>query len=81
MGSQDLMGIVTRLEQMLLKLADGTIDPGDVEFIDEQLERVREYLSQGLDGIIGEQQENIAMALAIISSIKVILMIQAMQGK
>ena len=81
MGSQDLMEIVTRLEQMLLKLADGTIDPGDIEFIDEQLERVREYLSQGLDGIIGEQQENIAMALMLISMIKMWLMFQAMKGK
>ena len=81
MGSQDLMDIVTRLEQMLLKLADGTIDPGDIEFIDEQLEKVREYLSQGLDGIIGEQQENIAMALMLISMVKMWLMFQAMKGK
>lgn len=81
MGSQDLMNIVTRLEQMLLKLADGSIDPGDIEFIDEQLEKVREYLSQGLDGIIGEQQENIAMALMLISMIKMWLMFQAMKGK
>jgi len=81
MGATDIKGIIERLEEMLLKLSDGTVDPGDIEFIDETLERVREFLDQGLQSIIDGHADDIALALALISSIKTLLIIMSLRGK
>ena len=81
MASTDLLELVQKLEAMIMKVSDGSIDPGDVEFIDEQLERVREWLSQGLDSIVDGQQDNFEIALLILGLIKSYLIIMAMRGK
>ena len=81
MASTDLLELVQKLEAMIMKVSDGSIDPGDVEFIDEQLERVREWLSQGLDSIVDGQQDNFEIALLVLGLIKSYLIIMAMRGK
>ena len=53
-----------------MKLSDGTVDPGDIEFVDEQIARLNEFLSQGLSKLVEDREEEFALGVLVLSTIE-----------
>ena len=79
MAAKDILEVVQSLKATLMKLSDGTVDPGDVEFVDEQIARLNEFLSQGLSNLVEDQQENLALGVLVLGTIEGYLFFKAMR--
>ena len=67
-----ILEVLDRLEKIGYRLTDRTVDPGDIEYINEQIQNLNKYLERGLETLIDDdkEQEILAMVLLAFGTLK-----------
>ena len=79
----DVLDYLQQLEEALMRLSDGSVDPGDTEFVQEQVDKLKAKIDEGLESLIDEphEQKNIMYGLAGITMARQIIMFKKLFGK
>lgn len=79
----DIMEYLDDLEESLLRLSDGSVDPGDTEFVQKQIDKLKAKIDEGLEKLIDEphEQKNIMYGLAGVSMARQVIMFKKLFGK
>ena len=78
----DIMEYLSKLEEALLRLSDGVVDPGDTEFIQDQVNELKAKIDEGLQKLIDEphEQKNVMYGLAGIGMARQVIMFKKLFG-
>ena len=81
--AKQILAILNELEQLLAKFADGTVDPGDLDHVNDLISRLNDFMAGGIQSLIDDpkEQEILAMILMAIGAAKPFLYWQVMKGK
>lgn len=79
----DVLDYLQQLEEALMRLSDGSVDPGDTEFVQEQVDKLKAKIDEGLESLIDEphEQKNIMYGLAGITMARQIIMFKKLFSK